>query len=256
MFCTKCGAQNASGARFCGKCGAPLGSADNGYGAPQQSAAGNAYGAPRQSAAAGNAYGAPYQPAAPAGYAGNPRPARPAAPAGSGKGKLIAIAVAALVVLGLLGCWIFGVFGGGSYEDVVDDFIEAIFDGDAKGVVDCLPDQVMDYLAEEEGVSKRELTEELQDGLDEIFEYMPSGLKVSHKIVYTEDVYGEDLRDLKEEYEEIGIRVTAAKCVEVEMIASYMGMSESTEVELYVVEIGGSWYIDVESMGDMMDDLM
>ena len=243
MFCTKCGAQNPSGSRFCGKCGAPLGSSDNGYGAPQQPAA------------AGNTYGAPYQSAA-GGYTAAPRPARPAAPSGSGKGKLIAIVAAALVVLGLLGCWIFGVFGGGSYEDVVDDFIEAIFDGDAKGVVDCLPDQVMDYLAEEEGVSKRELTEELQDALDEIFEYMPSGLKVSHKIVYTEDVYGEDLRDLKEEYEEIGIRVTAAKCVEVEMIASYMGMSESTEVELYVVEIGGSWYIDVESMGDMMDDLM
>ena len=243
MFCTKCGAQNASGSRFCGKCGSPLGAADNVYGAPQQPAA------------AGNPYGASYQGAS-GGHAAAPRPARPAAPSGSGKGKLIAIVAAALVVLGLLGCWIFGVFGGGGYEDVVDDFIEAIFDGDAKGVVDCLPDQVMDYLVEEEGVSKRELTEELQDGLDEIFEYMPSGLKVSHKIVYTEDVYGEDLRDLKEEYEEIGIRVTAAKCVEVEMIASYMGMSESTEVELYVVEIGGSWYIDLESMGDMMNDLM
>ena len=240
MFCTKCGAQNASGARFCGKCGTPLGSADNGYGAPQQSAP------------AGNAYGAPYQPAAPAGYTGNPRPARPAAPAGSGKGKLIAIAVAALVVVALLGCWIFGVFGGGGYEDVVDDFIESIFDGDAKGVVDCLPDDVMDYVAEEEGMSKRELIEELQYGLDEIFGYMPSGVEITHKILYAEDINGDELRYLKENYEEIGAKVTAAKYVEVEMTVSYMGMSESTEMELRVVEIGGSWYIDIESMEDMM----
>ena len=246
MFCTKCGTQNASGSRFCGKCGAPLGSADNVYGAPQQSAA------------AGNAYGAPYQSAA-AGYGGTPRPARPAAPArsaGSGKGKLIAIVAAALVVVALLGCWIFGVFGGGGYEDVVDDFIEAIFDGDAKGVVDCLPDQVMDYIAEDEGVTKRELIEELQYGLDEMFEYMPSGMKVTHKIVYTEDVRGEDLEYVKELYSELGAKVTAAKIVEVEMTVSIMGMSESTEAELGVVEIGGSWYIDVESMEDMLDDLM
>ena len=246
MFCTKCGTQNASGSRFCGKCGSPLGAADNVYGAPQQSAA------------AGNAYGSPYQSAA-AGYGGTPRPARPAAPARSGgsrKGVLIAGIAAALVVVALLGCWIFGVFGGGGYEDVVDDFIEAIFDGDAKGVVDCLPDKVMDYIAEEEGATKRELTEELQEELDYIFDYMPSGLKISHKIVYTEDIYGDDLRYLKEDYEELGVRVTAAKYVEVELTASAMGMSESTEVELYVVEVGGSWYIDLESMGDMMDDLM
>ena len=244
MFCTKCGTQNASGSRFCGKCGAPLGSADNGYGAPQQPAA------------AGNTYGAPYQSAA-GGYTAAPRPARPAAPArsgGSGKGKLIAIVAAALVVA-LLGCWIFGVFGGGGYEDVIDDFIDSMFDGDAEGVVDCLPDQVMKYIAEEEGTTKRELVNELQEELDDIFEYMPSGLKVSHKIVYAEDVYGDDLRYLKEDYEEIGVRVTAAKCVEVELIASYMGMSESIDVELYVIEVGGSWYLDIESMEDVMYEI-
>ena len=254
MYCTKCGAQNASGSRFCGRCGAPLGSADNVYGAPQQSGAyaGNAYGGPQQSAApAGNVYGASYQP----GYAGTPRPARPAAPSGSGKGKLIAIGAAALVVVTLLACWIFGVFGGG-YEKVVDNFIESIFDADAKGVVDCLPDEVIEVIMEDEGCTKRELIEELQYGLDEIFEYMPSGLKISHKILYTEDIYGDDLRYLKEDYEEIGVKVTAAKIVEVEMTVSAMGMSETETFELGVVEIGSSWYIDVESMEDMLDDLM
>ena len=244
MFCPKCGAQNGSGARFCGKCGAPLGSAENVYGATQQS------GAP-----AGNVYGAPYQPGAAAGYAGTPRPARPAAPsrsAGSGKGKLIAIVAAALVVVTLLGCWIFGSFGGGGYEDVVDDFLESIYDGDAKGIIDCLPDDLMDYwLAQEEGISKREVDEEFQEVLDDIYEDMPSGVKRSHKILRTEDIYGDDLRCLKEDYEEIGVKVTAAKYVEVKLTASYMGMSESTEVELCVIEVGGSWYIDTRGGFDI-----
>lgn len=249
MFCPKCGTQSASGARFCGKCGAPLGSADNGYEVPYQqpSAPVQQYSAPAQ------------QSAAPVGYAPNPRPVRPSAPSrssGSGKGKLIAIVAAALVVVTLLGCWIFGVFGGGGYEDVVDDFLEAVFDADAEGVVDCLPDQVIKVIAEEKGATKRELINEMQDGLDEVFEYMPSSVKFSHKIVYTEDVRGEDLEYVKDLYSEIGAKVTAAKIVEVEMTVSAMGMSESTEIELGVVEIGGSWYIDVESMEDMLDDLM
>lgn len=241
MYCPNCGTQNGAGSRFCGKCGAPLASADNVY---QQPAA------PVQQPAA-----PAKQPAAPA-YAANPRPARPAASGGlSGKAKLIG-AVAALVVVVLLGCWIFGVFGGGGYEDVVDDFMDSVFDGDAEGIVDCLPDEVIRMIAEDEGVTKRELIEEMQDGLDEVFGYMPSGVKFSHKIVYTEDVRGENLEYVKELYSEIGAKVTDAKIVEVEMTVSAMGMTESTEVELGVVKIGGSWYIDVESMEDMLDDLM
>ena len=34
-----------------------------------------------------------------------------------------------------------------------------------------------------------------------------------------------------------------------ELTASAMGMSESTEVELCVIEVGGSWYIDAMSGG-------
>ena len=234
MFCPKCGTQNASGSRFCGKCGAPVGSADNVYEAPYQ------------------------QSSAPTGYdyADTPRPARSTSSGGlSGKAKLIGVIAAALVVA-LLGCWIFGVFGGGSYEKVVDKFFDSFIDADAEGIVECLPDEFMELAMEEEGATKRELIEELQYGLDEIFEYMPSGVKIKHEIVYTEDVRGEDLEYVKELYSEIGAKVTAAKVVEVELTISYMGMSESETIELGVVEIGGSWYIDVQSMEDMMDDFM
>ena len=75
MYCPKCGTQNASGARFCGKCGATMGSADNVYKAPQQSASA-------------------------AGYAAAPRSS------GSRKGVMVAGVAAALLVVTLLCCGI------------------------------------------------------------------------------------------------------------------------------------------------------
>lgn len=244
MFCTKCGTQNASGSRFCGKCGAPLGSADNVYGAPQQPVA------------AGNGYGAPYQPAD-AGYAGTPRPARPAAPDRSGKGKLIAIVAAALVVVTLLGCWIFGVFGGG-YEGAVEDFMDALLDMDAEGVVDTVNDKVLRVCLDDEGYTRRELIREIDDDMEDAKEAIrENSIKLDYEIVYTEDMRGEDLEYVKEMYyDEYGVKITAAKIVEVEVTMKSMGERDSMELRLGVVEIGGSWYVDFESMEDALYDFL
>ena len=247
MFCTKCGAQNASGSRFCGKCGAPLGIANNVYGVPQQSAAAaNPYGAANQSTAEG--------------YAAAPHSARPAAPARSGgsrKGVLIAGVAAALVVLSLLGCWIFGVFGGG-YEAAVDDFMDALLDMDAEGVVDTVHEKVLRVCLDDEGYTRRELIreidEDMEDAKEAIREY---SIKLDYEIVYTEDMRGEDLEYVKEMYlDEYGVKITAAKIVEVEVTGTRKGDRNSMGLELGVVEIGGSWYIDYESMDDALYDFL
>ena len=248
MFCTKCGAQNTSGSRFCGKCGAPLGSAGNGYGAPQQPDP------------AGNAYGAPYQSAA-AGYAGNPRPVRPAAPSSSGgsrKGVLIAGIAGALVVVTLLCCWIFGVFGGGGYEGAVDDFMEALLDMDAQGVVDTVNDKVLRVCLDDEDYTERELVREIDDDMEEAKEAIKEySIKLDYEIVYTEDLRGEELEEVKEMYyEEYGVKITAAKIVDVEVTMKAMGERDSMELQLGVVEIGGSWYIDYESMEEALYDFL
>ena len=63
---------------------------------------------------------------------------------------------------------------------------------------------------------------------------------------------GEDLAYLKQNYAEIGAKVSAAKEVEVELSVKVLGMTETETVELVVVKIGRSWYIDIESMGDLL----
>ena len=226
MFCPKCGAQNGSSARFCCKCGAPLEAERVVYKAPEPPVAS----------------GTPLAPGA--------------SKALSGKAKLIGVIVAALVVAALLGCWILGVFGGSDQEDVVDQFIDSMFDADAQGIVDAIPDEVMQFLMEEMGCTERELVDQLQEALDYAFEYMPEGIKISHRIEETESLYGEDLEEIRRQYAEMGVEVTEAKSVEVELTVSAMGMSESTDIEVGLVKVSGIWCVDFLSMGDIMDDFM
>ena len=226
MFCPKCGTQNGSGARFCCKCGAPLEAERVVYKAPE-----------------------------PPVVSGTPV-ASGGSKALSGKAKLIGVIVAALVVAALLGGWILGVFGGSDQEDVVDQFIDSMFDADAQGIVDAIPDEVMQFLMEETGCTESELVDQLQEALDYAFEYMPEGIKISHRIEEAESLYGEDLEEVRRPYSELGIQVTEAKNVEVELTASVMGVSESMEIEVGLVKIGGIWCVDFLSLGDMMDDFM
>lgn len=225
MFCPKCGAQNAPQARFCGKCGGPLEAEPVVYEVPEEPVDSG------RSAASGGSRTL------------------------SGKAKLIGVIVAALVVA-LLGCWILGVFGGNDQEDVVDQFIDSMFDADAEGIMDAIPDEVMQFMMEESGCTERELTEQLQEVLDYAFEYMPSGVEISHRIEETEELHGEDLEEIQRQYAEMDIQVAAAKSVEVELTVSAMGMNESIDMEVGLVKIGGIWCIDFLSMGDIMGDLM
>ena len=225
MFCPKCGAQNGSGARFCGKCGASLDAPVDVY---EEIKVPESF---ENSAGSASSHTL------------------------SGKAKLIGVVVAALVVA-LLGCWSLGVFGGNDQEDVVDQFIDSMFDADAQGIVDAIPDELMQLLMEETGCTERELTEQLQQVLDYTFENMPSGVKISHRIEETEVLRGEDLQEVKQQYSQMGVEITEAKTVEVELIATAMGMSESIEIEVGLVKIGGIWCIDFLSMGDIMDEFM
>lgn len=223
MFCPKCGTQIDDDSRFCGKCGAAVSAADSVYvktDVPDTAA--------------------------------DPAPSRRL----SGKAKLIGVIVAALVVAALLGCWLLGVFGGNDQEDVVDQFIDSMLDADAEGIVDAIPDEVVKILLEEMDCSEKELVEQLQEVLDYAFEYMPEGIKISHRIDETESIYGEELEEIRQQYAEMGVQVTEAKNVEVELTVSAMGMSESIEIEVGLVKISGIWCIDFFAMGDIMDEFM
>lgn len=165
---------------------------------------------------------------------------------------MIAVAVAAVAVIAL----VIGLFGGRSYKATVDKFFEAQFAADAEAIFELLPEKVVSYALEEEGYDDDELDEmieemdeDLQDELDYIERYLGEGWTVSYEILTVEDVSGDDLDDLKDEYEDLDVKVSAAKTVEIEMTIVAGETETSNSMDVSVIKVGRSWYLDAASMG-------
>jgi uncharacterized membrane protein YvbJ len=219
MFCGKCGAKNDDSAVFCAECGNRIQAA------------------------------APVAPAAPA---ANPAPTAAPVATGSKPGFTLnnrnigIIAVAAVAVIALLiSC--FFIFGGRSYKDVVKDYFKATEKADAKLMMELLPDDLIKYVMKEEDMTKKEMTEELQDSLDMIHRYYDE-VKISYEITDTEDFDKDELKEIKEMYEEIDVKVKDAMIVEVEVTMELDGDERTTTQELTLIKVGGSWYLDIEDV--------
>jgi hypothetical protein len=99
----------------------------------------------------------------------------------------------------------------------------------------------------EEDMTKKEMTEDLQDSLDMIHRYYDE-VKISYEITDTEDFDKDELKEIKEMYEEIDVKVKDAMIVEVEVTMELDGDERTTTQELTLIKVGGSWYLDIEDV--------
>lgn len=212
MFCGKCGVKNADDATFCAGCGAKL---DGGQVVKNS-----------------------------APVAANPNNK-------DRKIGMITVAVIAVIVIVL----IIALFGGRSYKATVEKFVNAQFDADAEAVFELVPEKMIAYVLEEEGYDDdefdkfiKEVNGELQDQLDYIERYLGKDWTVSYEILTAKDVTDDDLDDLKDDYEDIDIKVSAAKTVEVELTVKAGETETSNSLDISVIKVGRSWYLDLESM--------
>lgn len=215
MFCGKCGTKNADDAAFCAACGAKLNTKKE----------------------------SEKSPSIPLDQYDKNR-----------KVGMIAVIVACVAVIGIA----IALFGGRGYKKTVNKYIEAQFDGDIKTIFKLIPDDMLDYMLEEDGYDKDELDElideakdDLEDYMDSIERYYGEDWKVSHEILAVEKVTGDDLDDVKEEYEDADVKVSAAKTVEVELTIEGEEAEVSTTLEVSVIKVGRSWYIDIITMGSL-----
>lgn len=133
---------------------------------------------------------------------------------GREKEKSIALCVVVAIIL------LVYTLGGRSYKKTIDTFVTSQFAVDAQSIVELLPEKVIDKALEETGYSKTELVDEANDSLRKQVDYLDQSLgddwKLSYEMTNVEDVTGDDLDDLKSNYEDINVKVSAAKTVEVE----------------------------------------
>lgn len=163
---------------------------------------------------------------------------------------IIAIAAAAVVVIGLL----FALLGGRSEKATIKKYINGTFDGNAKALISVVPDKALKVALEDEDMTKKELIEELDEELEYVQEsldrYMGEGWKVTYKIKEIKKIKGDDLEEIQDDYkDEYKVKVSAAKVAKVELtIKTKDGDKETSDMKIYLVKIGRSWYIDIMNM--------
>ena len=173
--------------------------------------------------------------------------------------KICAAILAVMMSLSLVAC------GGeekkaSTYEDTISKFVQAQANMDIRAVLDLMPEQFVTYTLEEEGYSQEELDEFIaefeeyfQEAKEYLAEYLGEEWEATYQIASEENYLEEDLEDINDYYNELGfdMEVTAAK--EVEVVVEYKGTeaSESMDLDMYLVEIDGAWYIDFETLYEL-----
>lgn len=217
MFCVNCGARIADDSKFCPECGAILNGGQ---------------------------------------VINNSMPGIKNTKNKNKKVGVIAVAVVAIAVIAL----IIGLFGGGrGYKSTVNKFLDAEFSANAAAIVRLLPDEVIDYILEEEGYDDDELKlfiedmdEEIEDELDYLEKYLGEDFSVSWEILSVDAVTGRDMKNLKDDYEDnFDIEISAAKIVEVELTIEVEDIETSNTMEIGVIKVGRSWYLDIDSVDDI-----
>lgn len=172
--------------------------------------------------------------------------------------KVGIIVFAALV--GVVMITILYILGGRSYKSTINKYFEATINADAKKIIKLIPESVIEEALKEEGYEKKEKKlfieegeKKLQESIDTINDTAGEDWKLTHEIIDTEDITGKDLKEVKEDYEDLNIKISKAKKVEVKIkIKPADSDKENTATtKLYLIKSGRNWYLDIKNMSSI-----
>lgn len=223
MFCGNCGTQIDDTAAFCPNCGAPVGTAPRPGTNSTAPAPGNSTFAARR------------------------------------QKKAPALPVAAVVVIAIL-LFLFGPFGGRSAEKTVNQFFTAVQESDVSGVMDLLPPNLLKNAMKQEGIDMDDYEEEieyleqqLERSMSLVGAFAGDDWSLETETLSTTDVTGDALKELKQEYQDYDVKISAAKSVSVRLtlVGGNGKEIQDTTTQVGVVKVGKNWYLDVNSMGSL-----
>lgn len=168
------------------------------------------------------------------------------------KHRIIGIAAVSIIVVIVL---ILGMilFGGRSEKDTVKKYVEGQLEGDGKKLINLFPEELIDGICQEEGyLNKKEMiaevNEQLEKQLERVEDTYGNGWEYSYEVIETEDYPMEDLREMRQDYQEdygVELEIEEAKEVKIEITTSSKDGENSTTNTIWVdiIKIGNSWYI-------------
>jgi len=254
MFCRKCGSQLDDSAQFCPNCGERV--AQPGPGAPGGVNGQTPYGAP------GGMNGQPYYGAP---YGGGAVPAKKSL---SRNQIIIIAAVAAVAVIALIAFFLLRGRGYKTYRDALDAYVAANFEGDYQTMMKVVPEDMLKVMLREKDLTEEKLIEQMREYMGEYIDALNSydrRWRYFYRITDVESVLdgSQDgynvLKGLNDRYKsEFGVSLNMTNVVEVDIEFSITanGKTETGDCDsLYFVEIGGSWYCDLDSWDSLSGDI-
>lgn len=204
MFCTKCGAKNEDGARFCVMCGE------------------------KQEVVA------PERPKAfDKGIAMKPVPEFRT----HKKIRVIPVCVTLLLLLAVI---LFPkiILSGNAEKKIIKKFVDAQMSCDAEALLSMFPEEIFDKIYKEDGMSKMQfqsyIEKELKSAMQTVQETVGEDWKISYEILNITELQGEYFDDVKYLYiDELDMAIEAAKKAEVEIFVK----AKDTESSRVVVSV-------------------
>jgi hypothetical protein len=169
--------------------------------------------------------------------------------------KIISGMIAIAIIIGIVASVIS--WAGKGYDRTAAKYLDAVYDADAQGVIELVPDEVVDYLLEDTGHDDlngfiEEFTEVLQeyaDGMTSAYvkNYGDDG-KISCKITGAADIKDDALDKVRAYYADmnINIEISTAKTVIYDLTVKDKETKTSQTVSMCatVIKVGRTWYLD------------
>ncbi len=154
-------------------------------------------------------------------------------------GGVVVILVIAIVLL----C----IFSGKGYEEVVGKYIEYSFEGKTEQIFDLMPEEVVEAAAKEGGMTVSQMKSYFkkmgESTMTSLNDAMGAGWTYSYEITGSEKITGSELDAIKDEFQEVDLKVSRAVEVEVEVSLTGSKQTQSEEINVTVVKIGNKWYL-------------
>lgn len=163
------------------------------------------------------------------------------------KKSLLFAGIAAVLVF-ITGIVTFFLFRNQTPEKIAESYIEAYLKPDLKALYKLFHKDLQDYMIfEDDGYdSYNEFWEDLEETNRQTKEYYEEyfgyGYEYKYEILDTDSITGNALRELREEYDKVGLYIKEAKSVNV--VVTISGNDQQKElISVTVVRIGNSWYL-------------
>lgn len=223
MFCRKCGQQISGNEKFCPGCGAPVVKIQQGNQVP-----------PSGNARQGNQAPPP----------GNTRQGGQTAPKKRPPylaiGLIAAIIIVVIVAVKLL-------LPSDNYEKPVENMMKAMETQDAKLLMKTMPDELYDYMADEMGMDRDQIEEQLEYVVSEIAEDYDGKVKIKYEIEDAQKLKKSQISEIEEELNGC-ITVEEGKRLDLYMEIYIDGEQvEEYDETIDVIKVGRKWYLDPTS---------